>query len=75
MLNYSRHYRAINGRQVAVEEKRGVSLGRLARLPIPKIAVTHGGPSLRCTLLTVPDVSPLQFPVLDYIPDIRKSPE
>ena len=35
MLNYSRHYRAINGRQVAVEEKRGVGFSRLAWLHLP----------------------------------------
>ena len=59
LLGHSRHDTPINGRQVAVEEKRGVGFGRLARLPLPGLAVTHANaaPSyfIECLLYNVPD--------------------
>ena len=49
MLGHSRHDTPINGRKIAIEAKCCECLRGLTRLPLPKIAVTHGGPARQCS--------------------------
>ena len=39
----------VYSRQVTIQEKCSVGFSRLARLPLQKIAVTHGGPARQCS--------------------------